>query len=386
MKNHTHTPSDIARFILLCLYGEINPQEQQELEKWLNLSEKNRKFYKKIKSDSYWATHGKEYASYNATEDWKKVAKRLKSCIPFYRHWITYAAILVLALGIGILATFYEQQKDKQQNPMVTEMILPGFHQARLLLDNGQEIDLKANDSVQHQQIQRKDFTNDGKTLSYHKECKEQIEKWHTLRTPRGGEYKVVLSDGTQIWLNAETELTYPTHFIGKERKVLLKGEAYFEVAPDSLRPFYVETSEMAISVLGTSFDVTAYPESITRTTLVEGCVAVSSGEQYLKITPGQQAIKHQGNIKIKRVNPNAYIAWKDKRFVYEDRLLEEVLNDLERWYNIDIEVIDKEILHLHLTANLPKYENMDQVLEIIKYAICIHFEIVGRTVIIRKD
>ena len=180
-------------------------------------------------------------------------------------------------------------------------------------------------------------FVNDGKQLVYHEQENGKRIQWHTLSVPRGGEYKLVLADGTRVWLNAASELMYPDHFSADQRKVVLKGEAYFEVTKDVKRPFSVVLGDMEVKVLGTSFNVSAYP-----------------------------GVKH--------------------RFVYENKLLGEVLEDLERWYDVEVFVMHDEIRNLHLTANLPKYENMDKVLEIIEYAACVKFEVKGRTVVVRRD
>ena len=170
----------------------------------------------------------------------------------------------------------------------------------------------------------------------------------------------MVFADCTRVWLNAASELMYPDHFSADQRKVVLKGEAYFEVTKDVKRPFSVVLGDMEVKVLGTSFNVSAYPGVKRQTTLIEGQVA--------------------------SVNVMNYVGWKEHRFVYENKLLEEVLEDLERWYDVEVFVMHDEIRNLHLTANLPRYENMDKVLEIIEYAACVKFEVKGRTVMVRRD
>ena len=184
----------------------------------------------------------------------------------------------------------------------------------------------------------------------------------------------------------AASELMYPDHFSADQRKVVLKGEAYFEVTKDVKRPFSVVLGDMEVKVLGTSFNVSAYPGVKRQTTLIEGQVAVNWHRQQVVIRPGQQAVETDEGLRVASVNVMNYVGWKEHRFVYENKLLGEVLEDLERWYDVEVFVMHDEIRNLHLTANLPKYENMDKVLEIIEYAACVKFEVKGRTVVVRRD
>lgn len=142
----------------------------------------------------------------------------------------------------------------------------------------------------------------------------------------------------------------------------------------------------MEVKVLGTSFNVSAYPGTQRRTTLVEGKVAIAWKQQQVEITPGQQATETSEGITVTPVKVANYVGWKERRFIYEDKLLGEVLGDLERWYDVEIFVTNDEIRDLHLTANLPKYENMNKVLEIIEYAVCVKFEVKDRTVVVSLD
>ena len=210
--------------------------------------------------------------------------------------------------------------------------------------------------------------------------------QWRRLLTMEGATYSVILADGTKVWLNAETELTYPATFTGQRRQVLLKGEAYFEVAHDATRPFHVMANDMDIQVLGTSFNISAYPDSKRQTTLVEGQVSISLGGRHTILHPGEQATETPSGLEVRKVNVINYTSWRERRFIYEDKLLGEVMEDLGRWYNVNIFIANEEVYDYHLTANLPKYENMDKVLEIIEYAAGVQFEVNNRTVIVRAD
>ena len=142
----------------------------------------------------------------------------------------------------------------------------------------------------------------------------------------------------------------------------------------------------MDVEVVGTSFNITAYPNSRRQTTLVDGCVTINWNQQQVTLYPGQQATENIQELQVREVNVANYVGWIDRRFVFKDKLLGEVLEDLERWYDVEIFVTDDKIRNLHFTANFQKYENMDKVLEIIEYAACVKFEVKGRTVVVRRD
>lgn len=163
---------------------------------------------------------------------------------------------------------------------------------------------------------------------------------YNTMTTPRGREFRLVLSDGTKVWLNAASSITYPTAFTGKERSVSVTGEAYFEVAEDSRRPFIVSVGEASITVLGTHFDVMAYPEEEeVRTTLLEGSVRINRGTQKVVIRPGQQASfpALSGHIKVEEVDAGQATAWIDGKLSLDNLGVEAIMREISRWYDVDV-------------------------------------------------
>ena len=384
MTSKKYTPQEIARLILLCWHGEADKQQMTELEEWLEESADNRSFYESLGARSYQGTDWQEYMKYDSRKDWKRVtvAMKRRKRVPF-RYLLPYAALVLIAIGLAWMIKYKNTGKSEQPVSMV-ETIRPGSSKAQLVLPDGRRVDLEVDRGCQ--QLKGENFVNDGKQLVYHEQENGKRIQWHTLSVPRGGEYKLVLADGTRVWLNAASELMYPDHFSADQRKVVLKGEAYFEVTKDVKRPFSVVLGDMEVKVLGTSFNVSAYPGVKRQTTLIEGQVAVNWHRQQVVIRPGQQAVETDEGLRVASVNVMNYVGWKEHRFVYENKLLGEVLEDLERWYDVEVFVMHDEIRNLHLTANLPKYENMDKVLEIIEYAACVKFEVKGRTVVVRRD
>ena len=211
--------------------------------------------------------------------------------------------------------------------------------------------------------------------LNYSSQAGTEAPVYNRVSTPRGGEYTIVLEDGTRVSLNAQSELRYPVAFNGKTREGQLMGEAYFEVAPDAEHPFIVKTEGMNIRVLGTTFNVCAYREGKARTTLVEGKVKVRAGQQEHVLAPGQQLSRSRdGQVEVREVDVSNYTAWRNQRFVFEDYSLEEVLYQLERWYNVTFFIRNESARELRFTGDLPKYEHLDKVLEKLELVTYIRF------------
>lgn len=386
MDSNKHTFQEIAHLILLSRYGKAEKWQILELEEWLKKSQENRSFYDKVLSRSYLEEGLEEYMQYDADNAWKQLKTKMHPRKRrFFLRVFPYVAIFFVIIGL----VFLWQTRDSEliQQERVMTAILPGSPKAQLVLSNGRQIELEAKNDKLCRRVEGENFENTGELLDYRRRgSAENAMQIHTLRIPRGGEYQIILSDSTRVWVNADSELQYPDHFMGDERKVVLKGEAYFEVAKDTLRPFYVEIGDMSVKVLGTSFNISAYPNSKRQTTLVGGCVMINWNQQQVTLYPGQQATETTRELQVREVNVENYVGWIDRRFVFKDKLLGEVLEDLERWYDVEIFVTNDKIRNLHFTANFQKYENIDKVLKIIEYAACVKFEIKDRMLVVRLD
>jgi len=260
----------------------------------------------------------------------------LTAAKPVRRLWLRIAAAACLLIGLsfgGYLLLHKPQpaQQITQQQPDVQ----PGHNQATLTLANGQKIvltkGLKGQLATQHGTIISAD-----NNISYDAKANEQVS-YNTLATAQGEQspYPLVLADGTKVWLNAESSITFPTAFNGKKRNVTLTGEAYFEVAHNSKQPFKVEANGQTIEDIGTAFNVNAYTnEPVFKTTLVEGSIKINN----ITLIPGQQAKNTNGTIKvISDVNTKVYTAWKDGYFRYELETLPEIMREFARWYKVDV-------------------------------------------------
>lgn len=182
------------------------------------------------------------------------------------------------------------------------------------------------------------------------------------------------LSDGSRVWLNAASKLKFPVSFSGKKREVELIGEAYFEVQKDSLRPFVVRSGEVSLEVLGTSFSVASYHGEPFSAVLVEGSICVTASQKECILKPGEKILFENGRLSVCSVDVDLHIAWKDKCFGFENAVLEEVVQMLERWYGVDFLIMDEQVRGLRFTGKLPKYDNLDKVLEILQLTTNIRF------------
>ncbi|SHG30614.1 FecR family protein [Flavobacterium segetis] len=307
----------------------------------------------------------------------------LPSSILTQLNWrkIAVAASVFLMIGLGTLIFF---QKSNLAPTVVASKEIndkkPGKTGAILTLSNGSVIVLDdvRNGLLANQQNTAIIKKNDG--IVYTADSNAQTV-YNTMTTPRARQYNLQLSDGTKVWLNASSSITFPTSFSGKERKVSITGEVYFEVAKDKSRPFMVSVNDMQVNVLGTHFNVNAYEdEKSVNTTLFEGSVLISKKNVSVLLKPGQQAEKQKsGTIVINNnVNLDQIIGWKNGTFFFENASLEMVLRQLSRWYDIDI-VFEKGIKPRIFEGEIQRNLQLSQVLKILENS-GIHLKIEGKT------
>ena len=206
------------------------------------------------------------------------------------------------------------------------------------------------------------------------------------IEIPRGGEYVVRLEDGTVVYLNSESELRIPVHFGSEERLVWLKGEAYFNVEHESKRRFIVRTDRADVSVLGTEFGVRAYAdEKKFLTTLVKGSVEVKSENNVHRIEPGEQAkVDNAGSIAVAKVNTDEFVAWKLGRIVFTDARLEDIMNELQRWYDFNVFYTNSELKELRFSMDIVKYKEVSEIFDLMEKIRRVSFEVNGNNVILK--
>ncbi|SFF10089.1 FecR family protein [Chitinophaga sp. CF118] len=280
--------------------------------------------------------------------------------ITFLRRWGWVAASILLLLAIGTVVV-RSLNGNKKEFHALTQDITPGSNKAILTLGDGSTVTL---DSAGNRLI-RQGVRQTGGQLIY--DVQSTAISYNTLTTPRGGQFQVRLPDGTMVWLNAASSLRYPTAFTGGERRVEVNGEAYFEVVKNSHLPFKVKIGQQAeVEVLGTHFNVNAYPdEASINTTLLEGAVRVAVTGEKVMLKPGQQAqVANNGNgIKtINNANVAKVMAWKNGLFNFEDASLREVMQELARWYDLQI-VYEQNVPDMYFEGEMSRDMNLLQVL-----------------------
>src|SRR6185312_4085749 len=306
------------------------------------------------------------------------------------QQWWAAAAILLLFASGGYLFLNHENSKTQVasiHNNVPVNDAAPGGNKAILTLANGSKIVLNnvKNGALTQQGNTKVVKLDDGKLAYQSDETTAPIAvEYNTVSTPRGGQYQLTLADGSKVWLNAESAITFPTAFTGNERKVTIKGEAYFEVAHDASKPFQVTVNGMQVQVLGTHFNINAYDdEGEIKTTLLEGSVKVSKGPESKLITPGQQAVvsSTEPKIVVQQADVDEAVAWKNGLFHFNNADLQEVMRQLSRWYDVNV-MYDGTIPKREFAGEMQRDLNLSQVLELLVKN-DVHFKIDGKKIIV---
>ena len=383
---------EIHELLLAYLRDDISEEEMIRLQGWLDENERHRKLLDELRDKEVLQQEIGAYASFDTSRRWiqlkEEMDKTSRKRRLLLRVWKSVAAVFVVAVAGGLLYWQITDSARPVEEQVLVAQIRPGETQAVLITGKGQQLllqglkdtclDITGNETLK--------ISKDG-SLEYSLSALSRMPEWHTLRIPKGGEYKIVLDDGTEIWLNSASELKYPAHFVGNERRVCLVGEAYFQVARNEAAPFIVETRDMDVKVLGTSFNVSAYEdEENSHATLVEGRVEVDdkvNGEK-VTLTPGEQALLQGKEMVVREVNTKLYSMWRLDRFTFASEDMEGVIRKLSRWYNVNFFFSNSSMKQKRFTGSLPKYSDISQVLKMIEMTTDIKFQVKGNTIIIQ--
>lgn len=382
--------------------SSCSEEELQELMEWIDasseteLGQKLAGIWKNFSSDT---TMPEEMSDriltniFNHKEDESLIEEEYHEP-SFWRTTYGMAASVALIIGFSFFGWLQYNANLKRTENRIVEVksfeqhdVLPGGDKAVLTLDDGSKVvlDNSANGSLGKQGETDIRKTQSGKVVYEGGQVAVAKPMYNTLTTPKGGQYQVILSDGTKVWLNAASSLRFPTAFTGNERRVEMTGEVYFEVAKNPKMPFKVITQGQEVEVLGTHFNVMAFQnEKFIKTTLLEGSVKVSNNEKAAVLQPGQQSkVGINSNIfrTVNDVNIEEELAWKNGYFQFNDASLEQVMRQIERWYDVDIEYVGK-ISNEHFTGKLPRNTNLSNVLKILSMSE-VDFKIEGKKIII---
>ncbi len=349
--------------------GEVEDEFCRELEEWRK-EEGNEHLLRKIEEEARVRIFKRRYDDFSVEEGWKQLSFKRFRRRRIRRIYRIAAVAAVLVVMVGSILMFHLQQTiaDRSDETVSVVEVSVGSAKARLVLPDGQVIDLEKEQGVIVDSSVWIQNSQSGLTYRL-AEVENKIEPvFHELEVPICGEYRLELSDGTVVFLNAKTKLRFPNFFTGGIREVELEGEAYFKVARDSLHPFIVKTAYSSVYVYGTEFNVFAYPEEPEmHTTLVEGKVTMERGTEQQKLLPGEQWCLHKesGAIVTRKVDVNGYVAWKDGRFRFKDMRLEEIMRAVSRWYGVTVDFQSEDLKELRFGCNLNRHQTIDPLLRV---------------------
>ena len=380
---------EVSRLIVKDLQGCISREEKIMLNKWLEESSENREIYHRVQGRVNREERQRIIRKLNKREAWERVDRNTKKYRhPILRRCMKYAATIVLPLfmvGVG----FYLIRGKEEIHP-VAEMvkISPGVTKAELVLADGHKVVLGTETIDSLVSEEGVNIVKDGNGVSYLGNKEEGDLAYNIMRVPRGGEFKVRLQDGTLVYMNSETELKYPVRFVGKERRVYLSGEAYFEVQRDTTKPFIVVMNGNEVRVLGTEFNVRSYEdEKCQFTTLVTGKVLLTTHDhKCMELLPNEQGIIDlQGALRKEQVDVTLYTAWKDGNFVFRKQCLENIMEIVERWYDLKVTFEDEWCKKVSFSGNVERYDDFSKLAEMLEATGSVKFKIKNNEIYITK-
>lgn len=369
--------------------GKASVEETARIEKWYGQTDKEI-------SDN-------DFAPGNLNEVKEDIYSRLLSkinneskIVPFYKKtWFRVsAAAAVLIVVCGLFLFVSQQRSNKNQTAPVTnnnfknDVAPPLTNKATLTLADGSKIEIdSAGEGVFAKQGNVSVVKKSDGEIAYNGNKTDAVQ-YNTLTIPKGSKpFKLKLSDGSHVWLNVASSITYPTAFAGKERKVVITGEAYFEVTHNASMPFIVKqaNSDMQVQVLGTHFNVNTYDdETSMKVTLLEGAVNVSHNQEHILLAPGEQAqVSNTAIKKVSNANLNEVMAWKNGTFYFNGADIKTIMRQVEKWYNVDI--VYKDDINYSFVANISRDVNASQLFKILELTDLVHFKIEGNKITVMK-
>ncbi len=376
----------IARLIARYLSDEIGEEEQAELTRWRDESPENERLFQEICKEENIKQNMQKRQTFHAEDGWEGVQRKIQR--HRFRHRILnickYAAIFIFPVVIATVA-IYKSGNEPQPLSQVEEQIVPGGKKAVLILDNGEAIDLKSTSGVE---LKEKDGTViqvDSTVLNYQQAPARTSEKlaYNKVNVPRGGEYQLMLSDGSKVQLNSMSSIRFPVQFAQDCRLVELEGEAYFEVSKTG-QPFIVQTKGMKIEVLGTTFNISAYANEEYQTTLVSGSVKVQTENGSNRILkPSEQACITPGSnqINVRNVDTAFYTSWIHGKINFKDQRLDDIMKTLARWYDMDVVYENEATKELRFGCYVNRYNEITPLVKLLEQTGRVTVTVEGKTI-----
>ena len=382
--------NEIGHLLQKYFSGTIMPDEQRLLDSWMKEKEEHKQLFERLRKDTRFAEEYGIFREVDTTRAWETF--RVKNGLGRQRRmttWIKYVAVIALPLLVAGVWLLYprggEQSIPVAQNTKIVKRevspVLEVVGGGKVILEKEKDKMREAGRGVDVQQSSG--------MLVYSDSVVSEYVDTNVLRIPKGGEFKLQLADGTRVYLNSATDLRYPVAFTGPERRVYLKGEAYFEVAKDVEHPFIVVTDDVQVRVYGTSFNVNTLGADGVRTVLVEGKVGIRGQDldrEYV-LKPNELAFydRNSRDMKIETVDPDLYTLWRKGIFVFERETLENIMNTLSLWYDMEVFFQSESAKQLHFSGHMKRYEQIEDILHAITDATGVVFTINDRTVCVSR-
>jgi transmembrane sensor len=375
-------------FILLEKYeqGLATDQEVRELEGWYQTFEDRPDIMASLSNEE--KLRARESMLNRLTviipDHVKGGTGQTKKPVLLWRRWTVAASLLIM---VSVAGYFFlnKDLPEAEYGKALKQDLAPGSNKAILTLSGGKRIILTdaKNGQLATEGGSLIQKTADGQVV-YGAEVSDAPIVMNTMSTPRGGQYHLTLADGTGVWLNAASSITYPSGFSGNQRQVEITGEVYFEVAHNAEKPFLVKSGSQIVEVLGTHFNINAYPdENRIKTTLLEGSVAISSAGHRQKLKPGQQAVLSGQSLKISEADTDEAMAWKEGYFQFADADIKTVMRQISRWYDVDV-VFEGPVTKQTFTGRVSRFRNISNVLKIVQSYGDVNLVFEGRRIMVR--
>lgn len=380
----------IIRLVLGHLAGQLTTEEYRQLDDWLDRSDRNRAYFGKWCDEAQQDRLLEKMAAYDVAEGWQAVVRR-KNARKRLR-WMAVAAASVMVL-VGSWGMWSAMRQSSPVPPGIVQeiSIQPGKRMARLLTASGETVSLDTLRQVELNNL--KVYCQQGTFVlqTSDRGDKKAAPEYHCVDVPEGGEFSFKLPDGTKVFLNAGSRLRFPEYFTpGRERRIFLSGEAYFDVVHDTASPFLVCLEHTTVKVLGTSFNVTAYPEEGSEvTTLVHGAVTVeqTADGKELALAPGQQSCYDvtRKTLSRQKVDVSYYTSWKDGVFAFHKQPLGQVMKTLARWYLFEIHYADPALSKILYTGKIARHASILEVLHTFELMDELHFDVRGKAITVSR-
>lgn len=363
---------------------ELTEEERTELESWIHASEENLRYYENLQLE-YLRQRWSYRAQLIRRQDEKRYKKVAVRKILLRYVWSGAAAILILMMGIWY---FSPEQTQRDVVLMEARNIKSLDGAIELRLSCGDIVPLgKENRLIEEKNQQQIAVEKEG-SLNYRKtDTVQQVQQaepiFNTLYVGRGGEYRIVLSDSSVVWLNSESELEYPVKFGDRRRVVKLRGEAYFQVKADHEHPFVVVSEGVEIMALGTEFNVNTHRKGWVETALVKGSVKVSKDDKEVMLQPAEMAVyrKDRRSLTVEKINPDICAAWRNGDIVFSDDRLEDIMDELALWYDFEIFYMKQDLKDILLSGDMKRYGKIEELLHFFERSAGLRFDIKGKTI-----